>query len=122
MAFVMLAASVPLAASARPADVNAQAFYETSLELQAKGMRAMLDTRTRPTLAQMKDAGAYARAANAAASAKGSALYCVPAAERKKGLDAKAALAMLGRVPESQRRASSLGAAWLTALRQTYRC
>ena len=115
-AFLLL----PIAAQARPSDVNAQEFYARAKALEAKGMTAMFDKRTKPTMAQMKDAGAYARTANAAATKKGAPLYCVP--ENAKGLNPQQVLAMLGRVPEAQRRSSTLSAAWLSTLKRTYPC
>jgi len=102
--------------------VNAQRFYTEAVAIEGKGMAAMFDKRTRPLLAQMKDAGTRARAANEAATARGQPLYCVPEVSRKKGLDPKAVIAMLGNLPESERRSLSLAAAWQRALVRTYPC
>ena len=111
---------MPAIAQARPSDVNAQEFYARAKALEAKGMTAMFDKRTKPTMAQMKDAGEYARTANAAATKRGAPLYCVPA--NAKGLNAEQVLVMLGKVPEAQRRSSTLSAAWLSTLKRTYPC
>ena len=121
VAFAALAlAGVP--AWAGPADVNAQVFYLDAMALQAKGAGALFDRRVRPMMAQMKAAGEASRAANAAATARGKPLYCVPEARRKKGMGAQEALAMLGRVPESRRRAVTLRQAWLEAVVREYPC
>lgn len=119
-AIAFMASSAPLWAA--PADVNAQQFYSEALALEQKGMAAMFDKRTRPMMAQMRDAGARARAVNEAATGRGHPLYCVPEAARKKGLDPRAVLAMLGRLPESERRSLSLADAWQRALIRTYPC
>ncbi|KKN61636.1 hypothetical protein LCGC14_0519680 [marine sediment metagenome] len=74
------------------------------------------------SFAQMRDAGARARAVNEAATGRGQPLYCVPEAARKKGLDPRTVLAMLGRLPESERRSLSLADAWQRALTRTYPC
>lgn len=116
----LLLASAPL--SAAPADVNAQSFYTDAVAVEGKGMAAMFDKRTKPMVAQMRDAGTRARAANEAANARGAPLYCVPEAARKKGLDPKAVIAMLGRLPESERRSLSLADAWQRALVRSYPC
>lgn len=115
-----LTATTPLAAA--PSDVNAQRFYTEAVALEGKGMAAMFDKRTKPMLAQLKDAGTRARAANDAATARGAPLYCVPEASRKKGLGPKTVLAMLGNLPESERRSLSLADAWQRALVRTYPC
>lgn len=107
-------------AYATPADVNAQAFYTDARALQSKGVRAMFDKRLKPLTAQMRDAGKRAVAANASATKAGRPLYCVPPAAR--GLSHDQIIAMLGALPEAERRSSSLAKAWLTALVRTYPC
>ena len=104
------------------ADVNAQSFYSTAVELKSKGMRAMFDGRTKTMQKQMKDAGLSARAANLAATENGSPLFCVPDAARKKGLDAEQVIAILGGLSQSTRSRLSLEAAWLEALKRRYPC
>ena len=116
----VLAAS-PLAAGPS-AEVNAEAFYATAMEIKAKGVLAAFDKRTKPMQAQMVDAGKSARAANAAATKRGSPLYCVPASARKQGLDVDKALAMLGAVGRPVRQNLSLEKAWLRALHNEYPC
>lgn len=103
-------------------DVNAQSFYSTAVELQGKGMRAMFDGRTKTMRKQMEDAGLSARAANAAASERGSPLFCVPDADRKKGLNVEQVIAMLGSLGQPTRSRLSLQAAWLEALKRRYPC
>ena len=109
-------------ALAAPADVNAQEFYVDAKALMAKGVTAMFDKRTKPRMAQMRDAGERAKAANDAATKRGEPIYCVSAAERKKGMSAEQAVAMLGRVPEAQRKRSTLAQAWQAALAREYPC
>ena len=109
------------AAHAAPSDVNVQGFYTSAVALQNKGMAAMFDKRTRPLMAQMKDAGTRARAENLAAKAAGSPLYCVPEGS-KKGMGAQQVIAMLGRLPESERRSATLVEAWKKALTREYPC
>lgn len=104
------------------AEVNAEKFYVTALELKGKGALAMFDSRTKPMMAQMKDAGLTARNANAAATKRGAPLYCVPEAARKRGLDNEKALAMLGAVGKSARQELTLDKAWLRALQKEYPC
>lgn len=82
----------------------------------------MFDSRTKPMIAQMQDAGKRARAANAAAGKAGKALYCVPAADRKRGLDSDQIIGLLGQVPETDRRTLSLADAWRRALAHRYPC
>ena len=109
------------AAHAAPSDVNAQAYYADALALQKKGMRAMFDKRTRPMMAQLKDAGERTRAANLAASAAGRPLYCVPAGT-KRSMSAQQVIAMLGRVPEAERRSASLYEVWKRTMIREYPC
>ena len=109
-------------ALAGPADVNAQEFYIDAKALMAKGVTAMFDKRTKPRVAQMRDAGERAKAANDAATRRGEPIYCASAAERKKGMGAQQAVDMLGRVPEAQRRRSTLAQAWMAALKREYPC
>lgn len=109
-------------AQAAPSDVNAQEFYLTAQALEKKGVGAMFDKRVRPMIAQMKDAGTRARTANQVATAKGAPLYCVPVAQKKKGLGPQQVIAMLARVPEAQRRELTLYQAWLKALARDYPC
>lgn len=122
LAVIALGVMAPTTAFAGAADVNAQEFYRDAKELEAMGLRAMFDRRAKPRIAQMKAAGEEARAANAEATRRGQPLYCVSEAARKKGLDAKQALALLGRVPESERRTSTLAQAWRRALIIAYPC
>lgn len=112
--------ATPVAAA--PGDVNADLFYRDARALMAKGMGAMFDKRTKPLMAQMKDAGTRARAANQAAAAAGNPLYCVPDTARKKGLSPQRVIAMLGDVPESERRSLTLFEAWKRALARDYPC
>lgn len=109
------------AAHAAPSDVNAQAFYADALALQKKGMGAMFDKRLRPMMAQMKDAGERARAANLSAKASGRPLYCVPETA-KKGMTPQQVVTMLGRVPEAERRSSTLYQTWSKAMAREYPC
>lgn len=121
--WILLAlAAAPSAAQAAPSDVNAQTFYTHAQALEKKGMGAMFDSRLRPVIAQLKDAGTRARAANASATSAGSPLYCVPEGARKKGMNPKQILAILGRVPEADRRTSSLFEVWQRALASEYPC
>lgn len=109
------------AAKAAPADINAQAFYLTAVELSGKGMGALFDKRTKPMMAQMQDAGARARADNIAAKAAGRPLYCVPQ-KGKAGVGPRELVAMLGTVPESDRRRLTLTEAWKQALARRFPC
>ena len=109
-------------ASAGPAAVNAQEFYVDAQALLKKGAMAMFDKRTKPRMAQLKAAGEAARSDNEAATRRGTPLYCVSDAERKKGLDPQKAMDLLGAVPEAQRRRSTLRQAWLAALVRKYPC
>lgn len=111
----------PASAYAAPSDVNAQAFYVDAKALEAKGMAAMFDKRLKPMMAQMKDAGARSRAHNLAAKAQGKPLYCVPDA-KKKGMSSREVIALLGRVPEAERRSSTLFEVWKRALGREYPC
>lgn len=110
------------AAMAGPADVNAQAFYVDAVQLVEKGMGALFDKRTKPRMAQLKAAGQLAREENEAGKAKGKPIYCVSEAERKKGIDAKKAVKILGAVPESDRRNMTLAQAWRAGLVRQYPC
>ena len=112
----------PAAAQANPADVNAQEFYLDARALMNNGAMAMFDKRLKPRMAQMKAAGEAARADNEAATKRGAPLYCVGDNARKKGLDAKKAIALLGAVPQPQRSRSTLRQAWLAALVRAYPC
>lgn len=114
-------AVLPLPARAAPSDVNAQAFYADAAALEKKGMTALFDRRTKPLMAQMKDAGERSRAANLAARAAGRAIYCVPEGARRK-MGAQQVIALLGRLPESERRALTLAEAWKRALAREYPC
>lgn len=114
--------AAPAFAAPAPSDVNAQAFYANAQALEAKGMGALFDKRLKPMMAQMKDAGTRARAANLAATNAGKPLYCVPETARKKGLGSKEVVAMIGRVPESERRSITLYEAWKRALVRDYPC
>ena len=116
----LLAISAPAFAS--PAGVNAQAFYADAEQLMDKGMRAMFDKRTKPRMAQLRAAAESAKAENDAATARGKPLYCVSAAQRKKGLGAKKVVTMLGALPESDRRKMTLAQAWRAALIREYPC
>ncbi|MXO75102.1 hypothetical protein GRI40_07725 [Altererythrobacter aerius] len=118
----MGAALAAVPALAAPGDVNAEEFYIDAKALMGKGMGAMFDKRTRPMMAQMKDAAAATKAANDAATARGEPLYCVPAAARKKGMGAEEVVAKLGRLPQSQRKASTLRQAWRAALIREFPC
>lgn len=109
------------AAYAAPSDVNAQAFYADAKALEAKGMRAMFDGRLKPMMAQMKDAGERSRAANIAAKAAGKPLYCVPDS-MKKGMGAKQVVAIIGKLPETERKSLTLYEAWKRALAREYPC
>lgn len=84
-------------------------------------MRAMFDKRLKPMMVQMKDAGERSRSANLAAKAAGKPLYCPPEGLGQK-MGARQVMAMLGRVPEGERRSLSLGEAWKRALSREYPC
>ena len=120
-AFVLIAMAQPALANSA-ASVNAEQFYLTARELEAKGMTALFDSRSKPMQQQMKDAGDYARAANASATKSGKPLYCVPEAARKKGLNVERVLAILEKLGTSRRKAMTLDRAWLAALRGEYPC
>lgn len=122
LAGIAAACSFAAIAQAAPADVSAQAFYTDAQALEKKGTGAMFDRRLKPTMAQIKDAGTRARAANLAATNAGNPLYCVPEGAKKKGLGAKQVVAMIGRVPESERRSITLYEAWKRALMRDYPC
>lgn len=108
-------------AHAGPSDVNAQAFYADAKALEAKGMRALFDGRLKAMTAQMKDAGERARAANLSAKAAGKPLFCPPEGA-KRSVGAQQVIAMIGRVPEAERRSLSLAEAWKRALARDYPC
>ena len=123
--FLVLGALVlvpAVAAHAAPGDVNAQTFYLDARDLSAKGMKAMFDKRARPAMAAMKDAGERVRAENEAATKRGEPIYCVSEAQRKKGMTPKRVIDMLGRVPEAQRKRSTLAQAWRVALVRDFPC
>ncbi|GGC42264.1 hypothetical protein GCM10011371_32090 [Novosphingobium marinum] len=122
IATMLAGAAVTAPAMASPSDVNAQAFYANAQAVQARGMAAMFDKRLKPMVKQIEDAGARARAANEAATSRGEPLYCVPPAAKKKGLSSKQVIAMLGRMPEGERRVNTLQKAWLTVLTREYPC
>lgn len=107
---------------AGPADVNADQFYQTAKQLSSKGMLAMFDKRTKPMMAQMKAAATVVKAENAAAEKASAPLYCVSAAERKKGLGAEEVVTMLGKLPPVERKRSTLAQAWKAALIARYAC
>lgn len=109
------------AAWAAPGDVNAQAFYVDALALEDKGMTALFDKRLKPMVAQIRDAGMRSGTANKAALAAGKPIYCMSKAA-KKAIDAKDVIAMLGRLPDSERRSSTLFEAWKTALARQFPC
>lgn len=125
MAFRMVIAGAALlgsvSAQAAPSDVNAQAFYADAKALEAKGVTAMFDKRLKPMVAQMKDAGLRAKAANEAGKGAGKPLYCPPANLRQ-SMGAQQVVAMIGRVPENERRSMTLAAAWQRALVREYPC
>ncbi len=120
LAVIGLVCSTP--AVAAPSDVNAHSFYSNAVELQKKGMTAIFDKRTKPMIAQMKDAGMRVGAANKAAIAGGAPpLYCMsPSA--KKSMGAKHVITMLGRLPDHERRASTLHEAWKKAMLLEFPC
>jgi hypothetical protein len=121
----LLAAAVMLgsgAAQAAPADVNAQSFYTTARALEAKGVGAAFDSRLKPLRAQMLDAAERARAANRAATAAGTPLYCVPEGTRRKGMGPRQVIDLLGKVPDAERRQLTLAEAWKRALARAYPC
>ena len=109
-------------ALAAPEDVSAEGFYLAASDLMGKGMRAMFDKRTRPMMAQLKAAATAVKTENAAATAKDAPLYCVPPAARKKGMDAQDVVARIGRLPQAQRRSSTLHQAWRAVLIRDYPC
>lgn len=116
-------AAAPFAALAGPsAEINAEEFYATAVELQGRGMRALFDKRVKPMEKQMVDAGTRARAANVAATKRGDPLYCVSEADRKKGMSSKQVIAMLGDLGPDARRRHSLEQAWLMALKRKFPC
>lgn len=125
MHFKLLTAVVVMAWSAQsyaaPSDINAQAFYADAQAVQAKGMAALFDKRARPMMAQMKDAGQRARAANLAAKAAGEPIYCVPESA-KRSMGPQQVIALLGRVPEAERRSMTLLEAWKRALTREFPC
>ena len=116
------AAVLSTPALAAPDDVNADSFYLAANDLMGKGMRAMFDKRTRPMMAQLKAAATSVRSENLAATAKGAPIYCVPPAARKKGMGAEEIVARIGRLPQAQRRNSTLRQAWRAVLIRDYPC
>lgn len=121
----LLAGCVAISAPAHAgpsADANAEEFYQRAVALEGKGMMAMFDKRSKQTIAEMKDAGASAQSANDAAKRKGSQLYCVPDAARKRGLNVEKVLSMLRALGEPQRRKLNLQQAWIQALQKEYPC
>ena len=119
--FAAAALACSAIAQAAPSDVNAQVFYANAMALQNKGMAAMFDGRVRPMIAQMKDAGTRARSENLAAKAAGRPIYCVPEGTTKV-MGSSQVIAMLGRLPEAERRALTLVEAWKRALSREYPC
>ncbi|QWC56641.1 hypothetical protein F7D01_05620 [Erythrobacter sp. 3-20A1M] len=115
-------ALVPAMALARPADMNADTFYVASVELLGKGMGALLDKRTKPMMAAMKDAGAAVKAENDAAAKAGRPLYCVPESAKKKGVGPRFVVDRLGAIPQQRRRALTLRQAWREILVREYPC
>ena len=122
MLFAAAAALIATPAVAAPDDVNADSFYLAAHDLMGKGMRAMFDKRTRPMVAQLKAAATTVRTENMAATAKGTPLYCVPPAARKKGMGAEDIVAKIGQLPQAQRKSSTLRQAWRAVLIRDYPC
>lgn len=123
--FLVIAAGTALFAApltAAPADANADEFYRDAKELNARGMRAMFDKRTKPRMAQIKDAAETVKAANEVATKAGKPLYCVPSAARKKGIDVDFIVSRLGAIPESRRKTMTLKKAWRQVLVTEYPC
>ena len=120
--FAAAAVLIATPAWAAADDVNAESFYVAANELMGKGMRAMFDSRTRPMMAQFKAAATWVKTENAAATAKGAPIYCVPPAARKKGTGALDIVARIGRLPQAQRNASTLRQAWRAVLIRDYPC
>ena len=116
------AVSLATPAIASPGDVDAESFYVEATRLHAKGMAAMFDKRTKPVMAQMRDAGETVKAENEAATRAGRPVYCVPAAARKKGIDADFIVDRLGRIPRAQRQRMTLKQAWRSVLVREYPC
>ncbi|WP_375289878.1 hypothetical protein [Qipengyuania sp.] len=119
---ITLGALAAMPAFGAPGDANADVFYRDAQALMAKGVGAMFDKRTKPMMAEMKAAGLAAKTENQAATARGKPLYCVPEAQRKKGLDVQRIIDMIGRIPAEQRRAMTVKAAWRSALIREYPC
>jgi len=119
---VAMALAAGTAVHAAPSEVNADVFYTNARELMGKGMAAMFDKRARPMMAQMKDAATLAKAENEAATARGKPIYCVPDAARKKGMSADMVVEKIGRLPQAQRKASTLRQAWRAVLIRDYPC
>ena len=117
----LLASGAQLAAGPSE-EVNAEQFYTTARQVEKKGALALFDKRAKVMQAQIKDAALSARAANAAATDRGSPLFCVPEAARKKGLNVQQVLDMLGGLGQPLRQSSTLQAAWLEALKKSYPC
>ena len=122
MSLCLLASTLAIPAVAQQGSVNADEFYRDAKELSGKGMRAMFDERTKPRMAQMRAAAETVKAENEAAKKRGSPLYCVSDAERKKGLNTEMIVQMLGRIPEAQRKRMTLAQAWRAALVRQYPC
>lgn len=122
MIIALLLAGFPASAQASPGDVNAHSFYVDAQALMKKGVRAMFDKRTKPMMAQMKDAGESVKAENEAGTAKGQPLYCVPEAARKKGVGPQFIVDRLGAIPQAQRERMSLKQAWRAILIREYPC
>lgn len=121
-AILLTFADIAPATAGPAAGVNANTFYTTARDLEKKGVLARFDGRYKATFAQMKDAGTQARAANEDATKSGKPLYCVPRAARKKGLNVKDVLNMLGALGTETRRKLDLETAWLRALEKKYPC
>lgn len=118
----MVAALAAVPAAAAPQDVNAETFYVAARELMGKGVAAMFDKRVKPMAAQLGAAAKAVKVQNDAATAKGAPLYCVPASQKGKGMGAQDAIARIGRVPQAQRRSSTLEQAWRAVMVRDYPC
>ncbi|WP_162935733.1 hypothetical protein [Tsuneonella amylolytica] len=117
-----MALAVGTTAHAAPSEINADVFYTNARELMGKGMAAMFDKRAKPMVAQMKDAATLVKAENEAATARGRPIYCVPDAARKKGMSPDMVVEKIGRLPQAQRKASTLRQAWRAVLIRDYPC
>lgn len=109
-------------AVAAAGDMNAETFYTQGMAVKDKGMAALLDKRTKPLISAMKDAGKRVKAENDLATKRGSPLYCVPAAAKKKGMNVDMVFAELGTIPQSQRKTLSVVNAWRKILIRKYPC